>query len=494
MSYLKRIIAAVLLLCMIPAAVFAFAACGGGETGDPGGDPVKTGGETQESEEALTDLEKRQLIPDNLPARDFQGKEFRFAIEENKEFEIWSKELIGEVTNDVIYNRNLLIEEKFKVRITATVYENVHSRVKTYVLAGDDAFEVYGFRAYLSYTPIVDQVLLNWYDMPYMEFDAPWYNKITNDVATFNGKLFNLTCSLAITQMQYTYAIFFNQKLTQDFGYPPPQLYQTVYDNEWVIDRFKEIIAGIYIDVNGNSKKDADDVFGYACELTHPSDAWLAAFDQPISSKDEDGNIVIEYVNEKTIKALEKIYDLTYNMDATFVYTKQYDEYKYFANSKVALCPLPFRVAYSDLRTMEDPYGILPYPKWDDKQEKYLTNIFDQYSAFGIPKTLSDYEFLGVIMQSLCAESYKTVYPAFYDVALKNKYTQDADTANMVDIVMAGANMDLAFMFGETLFQRTPYMFRDLIQSKSVDLISKYNKIETALLTSLEKLTTYYEN
>jgi len=440
----------------------------------------------------LTEYERRQLISDNLPDRKFDGAKFRVAVEMNKEFEIYAEELTGEITNDAVYNRNLKIEDRLDIRIQHEILTEVQTQINTLVIAGDDAFEIMGYQAYWSHIPIAAKSAQNWYDIPYMDFTKPWYNNRTNEAATFNGKLFNLTSSLAVTQMQYTYAMFFNQRITEEFGCAPTDLYQLVYNNEWTFDKFNEIVSGIYIDVNGNAKKDLDDVFGYACQLTHPSDVWLAAFDQPVTGKNADGKVIIELNTEKTISALQKIYDLTYSTESTFTYTNQYDEYKYFANAKVAICPLPFKVAYNELRAMEDGYGILPYPKWDSNQEQYLTNIFDQYSAFVVPKTASDLDFIGIIMEALNAESYKTVYPAFYDVALKGKYTEDEDTARMVDIVMEGANMDLSFMFGTTLSE-LPYLFRNLIADKSTDFASKYKGMEKALRKSLEKMHGYYE-
>lgn len=443
--------------------------------------------------DSLTDYEKRQLISDNLPDKKFNGKTFRMAVESNKEFEIYSEELNGEVTNDAVYDRNLRIEDRFEMKFSHEVMVDIHSKISTYVTAADDAFDIMGYQAYWSHTPITAKVVRSWYDIPYMNFEQPWYNKITNDSATFNGKLFNLTCSLAITQMQYTYAMFFNQRIVEEFGYTPASLYQLVYDNEWTYDKFNEIISSIYIDENGDGKKDINDVFGYSCQLTHPSDAWLAAFGQPITGRDVDGNLTVEFNTEKTIAAIERIYALTYENPSTYVYSTQYDEYKYFANAKIAIAPLPFKVAFNELRVMEDSYGILPYPKWDSDQEQYLTNIFDQYSAFSIPKTAADDEFIGIIMEALNAESYKTVYPAFYDVALKGKYTEDRDTAEMVDIVMSGAGMDLAFMFGAT-FKEIPYMFRNIISAKSKDFSSKYKTIEKSLKKAIDKMYTYYDD
>jgi hypothetical protein len=175
----------------------------------------------------------------------------------------------------------------------------------------------------------------------------------------------------------------------------------------------------------------------------------------------------------------------------------EYKEFTKFAESKIGICPAPFRVAYSELRDMKDSYAILPYPKWDESQEMFLTNIYDQYSAFSVPKTVYDddqLEFAGIIIEALNAESYKQVYPAFYDIALKNKYTEDEDSARMVDIIMEGANMDFSYMFGETNMQRIPYLFRDCINNKKLDIASEYATKQKSLSVSIEKLYTFYEN
>ena len=78
------------------------------------------------------------------------------------------------------------------------------------------------------------------------------------------------------------------------------------------------------------------------------------------------------------------------------------------------------------------------YPKYDEQQGGYYTNSMDQHSVFGCPVTLpeSEYEFMGVVTEALNAESYKTVTPAFYDIALKNKYTEDPVTAQMIDLIL----------------------------------------------------------
>lgn len=493
MFSIKKFIIMLLLLSLIVPVVVSCS----NSTSDTQTSGTTEAGVTVSEEENLTDLEKRQLIADDLPEMNFDGRVFRVACEEAKSYEILSEELNGEVTNDVIFERNTAIEERFNTAIQNIVVVDAHRYVVKTVTAGDDAFELAGYKAYLSYTAITAGSVRNWYDIPYTNFEKPWYNKITNDASTFNGKLFNATCSLGITAMQYTYAMFANSRVVDSYGWPVEKLYDLVYNNEWVYDKFNEIVSLIHADLNGDGKKDEDDLYGYESGSTHSFDVWLTAFDQKISGKDSEGRITIDLMTEKTISALQKIYDLTYNNPSTYYFNAEYKEFTKFAESKIGICPAPFRVAYSELREMKDSYAILPYPKWDANQEMYRTNIYDQYSAFSVPKTISSeeqLEFAGIVIEALNAESYKKVYPAFYDIALKNKYSEDEDSARMVDIIMAGSNMDFSYMFGETNMQRIPYLFRDCINSKKTDIVSEYAKKEKILATGIEKLYTFYEN
>ncbi len=97
----------------------------------------------------------------------------------------------------------------------------------------------------------------------------------------------------------------------------------------------------------------------------------------------------------------------------------------------------------------------------------------DKYTIWGIPVTETDDEFVGLVTQALCEESYKTVYPAFYDVALKNKYSTDKGTAEMVDLLMSGATFDVAFMF-EDYCGKIQTLIREHIKNNDPDFASDY--------------------
>ena len=142
---------------------------------------------------------------------------------------------------------------------------------------------------------------------------------------------------------------------------------------------------------------------------------------------------------------------------------------------------------------MEAKYGILPLPKFDEAQEDYYTNAWDQFSVFAVPKTIADEdkEVVGIVFEALNAESYKTVYPAYYDKALKSRYSAEPATAEIVDIIMAGRKLEFLFQFGE-FTASLPYQFRQLLANKQTDVASTYKKMEKLMKKTFGKVIKIY--
>ena len=471
------------------AAASVLTACGS-DTVDAGAVTNQAQNETENAEETvayedLTDLQKRQLLPDNLPEADFGGKEFRIAASEEYDFhrEFFVEEQNGDQCNDAVYNRNAKIESRFNTKITL-VSQGATDRwappnfLNTIVMAGDDAAEVVALVNYLAYIPIGQRSCMDWTEIPLVDLDQPWHNKHANDGATINDKLFAICSDLSISSMTYTYAIFFNTTLTSNYDMTPDYLYDLVKSGEWTIDKFIELTKDLYVDTDGNGKKDETDTYGFAYNICNTGDVWLTAFGQPLTVVKDDGTLELTFMSEKTDSALNKMRDYQSNSLGFCEYYELYSEETYFANGTVAFAPLRFSAAFTALREMKDTYSILPYPKWDTAQELYLTNADDKFQVFAVPKTAKDLEFIGTVYEALSAESYRSVYPAYYDVALKGKYSSDPMTAEMIDLIMSGRKFEFSFQFGKDHFLRLPYLFRDLLLSPTLKLASKWATVE----------------
>lgn len=440
----------------------------------------------------------RADYPDDLPEKDFGGQEYiicnTITGDVDKEYEILSAELTGEACNDAVYHRNVKIEDRFNTKIAALMEAEPESVLKQSALSGDSAFTLCGYVNFKAYVPVAAGACLNWNDIPYVDQTKPWYNQLANEPATINGKLFAINSDLSISSLQYTYGMFFNYALAEDQGYTASDLYQMVFDGSWTIDKMQEMIENVWIDTNGDTKHDADDIHGYA---VHPglntTDVWLAALDLPVATINNDGTYTIDFFCEKTISALEKCIALTFSGEGTYTGTSNWREVPAnFASGKVMMTQLYFGETTQSLTDMEDTYGILPLPKYDEAQQEYYTNAWDQFSVFSVPVTASDLEFVGIIFDALSAETWRTVYPAYYDTALKSRYSADPEVAEIVDIIMAGRKFEFTFQFGNDL-QHLPYMFREMLAAKTTDVASKYKTVESKMKEAIEKMYTYYE-
>ncbi len=491
---MKRLLALILCLLML---LPSFAACsnkGSNETVPAEQNTPSPSASEEIDESTLTDYERRQLIPDNLPEVTFNGRSYRVLTTADgydgrviKKDEIVVDDLNGDACNDAVYNRNVLLEDRFQIKIECETDSDPQSYVNTLVTAGSNDFQVVGFYNYLAATPISAGSLLNWRDVPNVDLTQPWHNQLANDNCTIYGKLFAICSDLAITSMTYTYAYFFNMPLLTDYGYLSSDLYAKVKEGTWTIDYFMELIKPMYQDVNGDGKKDKNDVYGFGYQLTNPTDVWLTSFDQHMVVADDENGIDVVFMTDKTVAIMEKMIDLHYKNSGFYKYANQYDEETYFLNAKLVFAPLRFYTAYNVLRTMEDAYSILPWPKWDENQQKYLTNADDKFTAFGLPLTVyEDIDFATVIYEALCAESYKKVYPVYYDTALKGKYSSEPETAEMVDIIMEGRDFDLAFEFSGALAD-LPYLFRKQLDANNVNIASAYKKIEKSITKNAPK-------
>ncbi|MBE6724402.1 MAG: hypothetical protein E7576_04245 [Ruminococcaceae bacterium] len=455
--------------------------------------------EAADTEEELSPLEQRARIPDNLPDSNFDGRDFTVCTEERKFYEIFSEDLNGEATNDSVYQRNVRIEDRFNVKIKAIDNSAPYNDVVTNVTSGTYAYDLVGFVNFLTYVPASAGVLYNWLDIPRVDLTQPWHNQLANGDATINGKLYGIDSDLSISTLLYTYGTFFNYNIMEQYGFSSQDLYDIVFEGKWTVDRLREISSGIWQDLNGDGKHDPGDIHGYAVinAQVNTHDVWLAALDiSPVLTVRGEDDFEVTFFGDKTVSALEKVNALYHDSDGSLFYGSDWRQVpKDFSEGKIAMTQLYFGETTESLTEMEDTYGILPLPKFDEMQEGYYTNCWDQFTVFAVPLTMpeSDGEFVGTMYEVLSAESYKTVFPAYYDVALKSRYSAEPATAEVIDLIMAGRKLDFTFQFGEKL-SSLPYMFRQMVVANDTAVASKYQKIKKSLNKQIQKfLQTYYE-
>lgn len=453
--------------------------------------------ETEAETGPLTEMEKRALVKDDLPDKDFGGMQFRISTKKGTLYEIDAEELTGDLLNDALYDRNLRIEERFNVEIVPIITEagdgNTHvNNVKQSIIAADDAFDLAATYVFTSGSIVTEGYYLNWLNMPYNDLDQVWWISGVNDNFRVGDAIYAAVGDMCLSTLKLTYGIFFNRTRGMDYGVTDT-IYQTVQDGEWTLDYFMSTVEDIYEDTNGDGAKDTGDFYGFTAENATNLDIYSFAFDIPIMKRDSDGIPTLVFQTEKTISAAEKINRLYWEMPGSYVPEGDYGiPVTMFAEGKALFTTTYLSQAFSTFREMEDDYSILPYPKFDENQDKYMTGAMDNYSVLGVPITASNTEMISIITESLNVESYKTLFPTYYEQALQNKYSRDEESIEMINLLMEGRNFDFSTLFAGQITGMST-LFREVINSKSGDFASKYAGKEKSALAGLEKVLEAYE-
>ncbi len=83
----------------------------------------------------------------------------------------------------------------------------------------------------------------------------------------------------------------------------------------------------------------------------------------------------------------------------------------------------------------------------------------------------------------MAIESYITVTPAYYEIALERKYTRDEESSEMVDIILANRVYDIGMVYSTIGIGR---IFEEQAVKKNADFASVYAKKEKSSKKKLE--------
>ncbi|MBQ9718256.1 MAG: hypothetical protein IJV76_09705 [Clostridia bacterium] len=456
-------------------------------------DPSAAVSETEEETEIT-----RENIPDNLPEKNFDGRTFTLLTRETDGIYYGDKfmpeELNGEGVNDALYDRNIKIEERFGVDF-AYVSKNSqwgnaqwNNEMTNSIMAGDGAYDLIAAYAATASENISKNIFLNWREIPNIDLTQPWWSQRAIDALTVNGRSYLITGDYALSMWDNMFAFIFNKKLASDFGVE--NLYDLVRSGDWTLDKMSEITSGVSIDINGDGQWTRDDIYGLITDWGTSVDTFQVAFDMPVVSHTDDGSLEVALYSEKAVSIVEKLNNLYHTTHGAFMESPDNYMNDMFRGDRALLYATYFE-KITALRDMESDFGILPYPKYDTAQESYSSTSRDNFDLFVVPIDVKDTEFTGIITEALCAESYRSVVPKYYDVVLKSKTSRDEESAEMIDIIRDNLTFDIGYLCSSTL-SGIGHIFVNLLRNNSNDLSSKFTASEKPAKKLLEKMLVSY--
>ena len=436
-------------------------------------------------------INERSKVPDNIAEEDMGGMKFRLITRSQHEEEFFIEEETGELVEDAIYLRNIKIEDRFNIKFVPVTagYDNTSATVAKSVKSGDDAYDLVADNMTFVAATALTGSFLDYTGIDTVDLGRDWFLQDAVKEMSVNNRLFSLPGEACLTILEASYCYYFNKALIADLGLENP--YGLVLDGKWTLDKFAGMIKGLYRDLDGDGKKSASDFYGFsAFNVSHPV-AYTYASGMRITKRNPSGIPEFVVPSERLYSNFEKVFALHCNNPDTFgaKLEEQAQAIELFRNRQAVFVTETINLA-KRLRDMEDDFGIVPFPKYDEEQERYYTYSDGYASMMAVPITVRDPERVGKIISALNAESWKTIIPQYYDVAIKLKFVRDDESVQVLDALLDGRVFDFGYVYDD----RKGYAFYmwDLISVNNPNVASHFEKVQRSAERQLEKTINFF--
>lgn len=453
--------------------------------------------DTTAQESAATDTaetvpETRDSLPQDL---DFGGETVVVYGPTELLVPEYEAEMTGDVVSDALHNRNESVRERLNIDLQFQLSPGLWADESTWkggvrsaILAGDSAYDIVSGYSIFIVDLTVEKLFTDLSHSTYLDFDQPWWSDTLLDNLMVDDRLYFVTGEISNNLVGTMFGIFFNDTLAAD--YAVGDLYSLVDEGKWTLDTLFGMTEGVYNDLNGNGKRDEADFYGLYADNTSFDNLYYAA-GMSVIAPDDNGDMVIspDFSGEKMVSLLEKLcsafheeegcaYGTEENKHATTAFM---EERSLFLMSGVSVAP-------NSLRDVEFTYGVLPAPKWDEAQADYRSTISYVAALYAIPKDAKDPDLSSAVLEALASESHYTVTPAFYETAMKVKYSADNDSARMYDIMLSSVSYDFGRVYSRSALDGIPGLLRGMVEQNNTNWRSTYAAKEPVLEEKLASL------
>ena len=485
----RKFISAIILFAMA-LTMFATIACA--DEGDSGSTDTQIDGGTNENAPSETETEAVTSALSTIPVNNYDGYEFKIVStnQNGRQVDVVAEELTGVVLNDLVFTRNMTIEEMYNIKIAAEDmdYGQINNMIIQNVAAGDNTYDMYLSNA-TAYNLATAGNLTALNNMPGIDIKNPWWDQAAIEGMSVGGNIYMVTGDITPMGLLTSDCVLFNKNLFDDNGMEYP--YQTAFDGKWTLDVLKQYTTGLTRDLNGDGEiKDTDDLFSYTCWFDGAHAFFYGAGGRMVQKDSED----IPYMDwnlDRYASIFDKVHAVMVGEQGNFSTSNHEYSFKVFEEGRAYFCGIIFHKIEEFLRNMEDDYGVLPMPKYDENQQNYTTVVSGAGSMLVIPVTVSEAERTGNITEAMAAAAYDTITPSLYDVIASVKNVRDEESTKMVQIIIRSRTFDMAHMY---YFAGDDYIY-ELLKNKTTDVASYFAVREKPAVKNLEKLVkSFLEN
>ncbi|MDD4774739.1 MAG: hypothetical protein PHZ09_14245 [Eubacteriales bacterium] len=367
-------------------------------------------------------------------------------------------EAAGDIVKEAVYERNRRAEDRLGIAVASAKlgeWTNLLTVMQNLNLSGDTSYDAYCASTWFMFQSSINGLLYDLYDVSSLDTTHDWWDGETIGMYTLGSRSLYFVSGMINYHDDYaTTSMYFNKKLCDDSNLAYP--YDLVRNGGWTYETFWGYIADFSADLNGDGKFDENDRYGYM-ENAAGMSRMLNAFGESVVAVGEDGTITVND-SERVLTIITRVFDQLFGISNTSTIIAErklgYDKAgALFPNGQVLFMGDGMVGSINNYRqTMTDDFGVIPFPKYDESQEKFLTMFNTAWgTVYGIPITNGDTERTGYILDVMGYYSTDTINTAVIERNVLTKATRDDDSAEMLEIIFRSKFFELG-SWGTTIY------------------------------------------
>lgn len=454
---MKRLLSTVLLLLLTLSLCLSLAACGPEE--GPTVEPDDKDDQTEQPDDKDPDEEDPgktdEIVYPEVPEQDFNDtfNVLHYTTVNHEWTNPWD-EIVpasgleiapGDLIGDDIFERATWLEENYGIRISCEYmeYGKFPTQLPSIIKSGSKDYQLLDTMGRSAQKLMGNEYFTNMAELPYIDFENPWWVDSALEALSLGDYVEFAVSDMLLIDKSATMLLFYNIPMAEDVGVEG--IYDDVRNFEWTVERLAEY-AELGYQLNGDDVRDAKDVYGIVTN-DDPVHMLYAAAGKTFMSKNEDGTFYYSYGEGDSFDVM--MYNLDTIMYADFTWNSYLNSDAPVFAEGGALFTFDKLKRCMTLREMQDDYGILPMPMYNEAQAKYYGPVSNYHdSMFAVISTnVDNTETIGAALELMGHYSYYEIYKDFFEVVIQNRGTRDAESKEMLSIIFNNRAYDMGLVY-----------------------------------------------
>ncbi len=415
---------------------------------------------------------------EELGNHNFGGADFTILTRSETSYEHIG-DLGGDSVSQAVYQRNLVVSERFGVNIKTVDITGGYDNRSDFVTAlraehmtSTGAYDLVSTHSvYLGWLGS-EGILADLSALPSVDLTKEYWNQNLYNELNVDGSCYIMIGDIGHTLYEYMSVMFVNTDILAQNNFVEggiDGLYNMVDAGAWTWEQLYTMSRSY-----GNGAEDSK--YGLLFN-THAMRAAMISQDAGIYKRGEDGRFKLELAaNEHLINAVNNLSRLFAQPNMYFANgwgTEETELNPMFTQGTALFYGQTLGQSAKFATDMGEGYAVLPLPKYDEFQSDYYTICRDTVTAVAVMENTKNKEMSGVVTQALALYGSQYVTPEYYEKALKYRYAADPRCPEILEKIRASLTIEAPPTFYETGIDSD--MFKDIIMSGSnVGVASKY--------------------